>query len=133
MIEGIVEEAIPYTYELQYRYLVDKSETYGHRFAIRIKSGKTKFTVAFEDFFDLLKVSYTFNLVKKSVPYFEPLRFESFSPQRYNNWTRFYNDGKDYFSDLYDQIEAAQKKICITGWCITPYFLLKRPQSIETG
>ncbi len=27
-------------------------------------------------------------------------------------------------------MEKAEKKICITGWCITPYLLLKRPQSL---
>jgi phospholipase D1/2 len=27
----------------------------------------------------------------------------------------------------------SKKKICITGWMITPYFLLKRPGSIKSS
>lgn len=73
-----MDEAIPFTYALEYRYLTDRSKVYGHRFAVRIKSGRTKFSVAFTDFYDLLKFSYTFNYVKKNFPYFkegEKLRF----------------------------------------------------------
>jgi hypothetical protein len=83
----------------------------------------------------LIKFAYTINLVKKSLPHYFQIDpdIKSFSPVRENNWAKFYCDGKSYFSDLHDAIEKAEKKICMTGWCITPYFLLKRPESIETG
>lgn len=42
-----------------------------------------------------------------------------------------YNDGCGYYEDLYAQLLKAEKQVCITGWMITPYFLLKRPGSIS--
>lgn len=76
----------------------------------------------------MVKFAYTINQLKNKTEYLNPnKRFGSFSPERINNWGKFYNDGESYFSDMYDEIEKAEHKICITGWCITPYLILKRP------
>lgn len=53
-------------------------------------------------------------------------RFSSFSPVRKKCWTKLYNDGAGYFSDLCDQLLKAKKHVCITDWWMSPYVLLKR-------
>ena len=63
--------------------------------------------------------------------YNTPHRFSSFSPRRNNCASKLYNDGAEYYEDLYHQLMSAKWQVCITGWMITPYFLLKRPSSIE--
>jgi hypothetical protein len=50
--------------------MTHKYDTYGHRFVVKILSGRSSICVAFDDFYDLLKFAYTYNLVKKTVPYF---------------------------------------------------------------
>lgn len=57
-------------------------------------------------------------------------RFESFATIRENCACRLYNDGIGYYADLYSELMKATKQVCITGWMITPYFLLKRPGKI---
>lgn len=57
-------------------------------------------------------------------------RFDSFAPVRQNCASKLYNDGAGYFSDLYDELMNAHQQVCITGWMITPYLLLKRPNKI---
>ena len=66
----------------------------------------------------------------KASDLFTPNRFESFSQIRKNCWSRMYNDGEFYFSDLCDELNKARKQVCITDWWLTPYFLLKRPDNI---
>jgi hypothetical protein len=68
---GVVEEAIPYTKSLEIIYKEDSEDKYGDDFVVKLKSGKTKIYVAFEDIFDLLKFSYTIDLIKKNTPYFQ--------------------------------------------------------------
>ena len=63
--------------------------------------------------------------------YSTPHRFSSYSPRRKNCASKLYNDGAEYYEDLYQQLKSAKWQVCITGWMITPYFLLKRPNKIE--
>jgi phospholipase D1/2 len=42
-----------------------------------------------------------------------------------------YNDGCGYFEDMYACMMNAKFQICITDWMMTPYFLLRRPGTIE--
>lgn len=53
-------------------------------------------------------------------------RFNSFAPLRYASSVKFYIDGSDYFDRLADAFLGAEKSILITGWMISPEFLLKR-------
>lgn len=39
---------------------------------------------------------------------------------------RWYIDGRDYYADLADAMEAAKKTIFITDWFITPEIYMKR-------
>lgn len=57
-------------------------------------------------------------------------RFNSYSPERYGCASKLYVDGAEYYDDLYEELIKAKKQVCITGWMITPYFLLKRPNKI---
>lgn len=59
-------------------------------------------------------------------------RFSSYSPVREHCASKLYNDGEEYFLDMYNCLKAAKWQVCMTGWMITPYFLLKRPNSIKT-
>lgn len=58
-------------------------------------------------------------------------RFNSYSPERYGCASKLYVDGAEYYDDLYEELIKAKKQVCITGWMITPYFLLKRPNKIQ--
>ena len=57
-------------------------------------------------------------------------KYGSFAPIRSHCSSKFYADGKDYFSDVCDELRKAKKYVYITGWMITPYFMLKRPNSL---
>lgn len=61
-----------------------------------------------------------------------PHRFSSFSPRRNNCASKLYNDGAEYYEDIYHLLMSAKRQVCITGWMISPYFLMKRPNSIES-
>ena len=43
-----------------------------------------------------------------------------------------YVDGCGYFEDMYAALMNAKKQICITDWMLTPYFLLRRPDTPGT-
>lgn len=58
--------------------------------------------------------------------------FDSFAPDRPNNHVKLYNDGHDYFQDLYDKLIKAQKEIYITDWFMTPELYLKRPVNLDS-
>lgn len=96
----------------------------------------------------LLSATRRLSLLAKSVPDFvlfltavqqalancafaQPQRFDSFAPVHNHCLTKFYVDGEGYFSDLCDELLAARKYVYITGWMITPYFLLKRPAELD--
>ena len=66
----------------------------------------------------------------KECGYADQHRFSSFATIRENCAIKLYNDGIGYYSDLYEELMKATKQVCITGWMITPYFLLKRPNKI---
>lgn len=42
---------------------------------------------------------------------------------------KFYIDGSEYFSDVYDKLSEAKKAVCISDWWLTPDMELKRPCS----
>lgn len=52
-------------------------------------------------------------------------RFHSFKPVRTNIGCKFYIDGKDYYSDLFDEMEQAKSEIFIAAWCLSPKIFLK--------
>ena len=53
-------------------------------------------------------------------------RFNSFAPLRYSSSVKFYVDGSDYFDSVAEAFSNATSSILITGWMISPEFLLKR-------
>lgn len=57
-------------------------------------------------------------------------RFDSYAQIRQNCDSKLYNDGFEYYSDLFDAMSQAKFQICMTGWMFTPYFRLKRPGPI---
>ena len=40
-------------------------------------------------------------------------------------------DGEGYFSDLCDTLLQAKNEVFLTGWMLSPYFCLKRPDPEE--
>lgn len=50
---------------------------------------------------------------------------------RDNSNCKLYSDGCGYYEDMYNELIKAEKQVCITGWMLTPYFLLKRPGNIN--
>ena len=57
-------------------------------------------------------------------------RYGSFAPLRNGCSSKFYIDGKDYFEDMYKQLKKAKKYVYMTGWMITPFFMVKRPNQL---
>lgn len=39
----------------------------------------------------------------------------------------YFIDGKHYFSDVYEALLSAKTEVFITGWMISPFFCLRRP------
>ena len=56
-------------------------------------------------------------------------RFGSFAPVRQNAIAKFYIDGENYFSAIYDALMNAKSVIYIQDWWLSPEFYLKRPVS----
>jgi phospholipase D1/2 len=56
-------------------------------------------------------------------------RFASFAPLRIGCDAKYFVDGEGYFEHLYDCLLMAKKEIFITGWMLSPYFSLKRPDT----
>jgi phosphatidylserine/phosphatidylglycerophosphate/cardiolipin synthase-like enzyme len=57
--------------------------------------------------------------------------YNSFANEKIHNYTKFFVDAEDYFSDLYDKILAAKDTIFIAGWWVSPEVFLKRPVHID--
>lgn len=71
---------------------------------------------------------FLYLLRKKTLesPYFNINRFNSFAPPREYIDSNYYIDGEEYFDALADAIAKAKKSLYMTGWMISPEFLLKR-------
>ena len=52
-------------------------------------------------------------------------RFHSFAPVRNHIGCKYYICGKDYFSDLVDEMLRAKEEIYIADWFLTPKLFLK--------
>jgi hypothetical protein len=57
--------------------------------------------------------------------------YNSFANEKIHNYTRFFVDAEDYYSDLYDKFLAAKDTIFIAGWWVSPEVFLKRPVHID--
>jgi phosphatidylserine/phosphatidylglycerophosphate/cardiolipin synthase-like enzyme len=62
-------------------------------------------------------------------PWCRQHRYNSFAPIRHDSNAQWFIDGKDYFAEVADRIEAAQSVIYIEDWWLTPELYLKRPPS----
>ena len=58
-------------------------------------------------------------------------RFDSYAQVRDHSNCKMYNDGAGYYEDMFNELMKAEKQVCITGWMISPYFMLKRPGNIN--
>ena len=64
----------------------------------------------------------------KACAYIQENRFSSFAPQRDQlAYCKYYVDGENYYSDLYDSLMMAQSEVFITDWWLSPELYLKRP------
>lgn len=54
-------------------------------------------------------------------------RFQSFAPVRYNVFSQFFVDGRDYFWTLSEALENARDTIYILDWWLSPETYLRRP------
>lgn len=67
----------------------------------------------------------------KKCDYIQENRFSSFAPQReqkdYLSYCKFYVDGQEYYSDLYEALNRATNEVFITDWWLSPELYLKRP------
>ena len=60
-------------------------------------------------------------------------RFDSFAPERENTLCRWFVDGEDYFSAVYEALKGAKREVYITDWWLSPKLYLKRPVALEKG
>lgn len=84
----------------------------------------------YKDYTNAVNFAIGLNMALKENHYSTSHRFDSYSVPRDNCASKMYNDGVGYFEDLYHELSRAQYQVCITGWMITPYFLLMRPNKI---
>lgn len=60
-------------------------------------------------------------------PYVKMNRFNSFSPERANNFINCFINGEGYFTQLLIDLENAKFEIFIRGWWVSPELYLRRP------
>ena len=60
-------------------------------------------------------------------------RFNSFAPQRENNYCKWFVDGESYFSAVYDALISAKSEVYITDWWLSPKLYLKRPVAFNSS
>ena len=56
-------------------------------------------------------------------------KYKAYTNEKINNYAKWFIDGKDYFSDLYEELIDAKKSIFIADWWMSPEVWLKRPVS----
>ena len=120
---------IPFTSQLNITLTIDKE---GYlTYTISSCAHEQMVINLYKDYVKAINLDIGLRMALKDSSYNTPHRFQSFSPRRQNCASKLYNDGAEYYEDLYHQLMSAKRQVCITGWMITPYFMLKRPNSIE--
>lgn len=124
-----IKEMIPFSFHFSIVYGLGDT---GFKYGIILNSCQRNLQLIAEDLFQFVMFIHA---VKKSLAdnhYLEVNRYGSFASVRENCDGRFYIDGEDYFRDLYDELIRARKEVFITDWMISPYFMLVRPQPLES-
>ncbi|KAF6728882.1 Phospholipase D2 [Oryzias melastigma] len=67
------------------------------------------------------------NEIKNACEFCKKQKHGGFFGPRENTLTKWYVNGRDYFSDLADALEQAKEEIFITDWWLSPEIFLKRP------
>lgn len=80
-----------------------------------------------ENIFDMTYFVYFTRKAMKENNYLEINRYRSFAGVRSKCYSNYYIDSKGYFSDVCDALLSAKTEVFITGWMLSPYFCLKRP------
>jgi phospholipase D1/2 len=103
----------------------------GYAFGVLVNSSHRALQLDAEDVFTLgLFVHFLAKAVQESKN-IRQNRFGSFARVRSGCEAEYFVDGQDYFDSLCDCLLAARKEIFITGWMISPYFSLRRPDEQE--
>lgn len=113
-----------------FSFLYGQAST-GYPYGIILNSSHRVLHIDAQDVFTL---AYFVHFLGKASSYnlnIAPNRYGSFARIRPSCDGKYYIDGQDYFSDLCDALLAAEKEVFITGWMISPFFLLKRPDDKE--
>lgn len=97
------------------------------KFGIEINTSNKQMEIVPGSSFDALTWVHQLSLCIKNSDYIRATRYGSFAPVRKQNSVKTYLNGDQYFSDLYDAIESAEKQILITDWVLSPQIYLKRP------
>ncbi|OMJ79033.1 hypothetical protein SteCoe_21016 [Stentor coeruleus] len=123
----VVEEVIQFAIKFDILYGVEDTEFIS---GIKIVSPQHRLTFIANDiqkrdeWVEAINAVYNISEFRTSM-----VRHKSSFIIRENNLGKFYIDGKDYFSDVYDRLSEAKKAVCISDWWLTPDMNLKRPCS----
>ena len=110
------------SFSLQY----GEAET-GYTYGIVINSAHRILSIDSLNIFNLIYFVYFLKKAMKDNDYLTSKRYQSFASVREKCSANYYIDGKGYFNDLYEALLQAKNEVFITGWMISPYFCLKRP------
>lgn len=130
LLESRISQMIPFTNQLTVEC---KTDPEGFITYIVQSCAHESMTINFyKEYTKVINFTVGLNMALQESSYSTPHRFASFSPRRQNCASKLYNDGAGYYEDLYEELKSARWQVCITGWMITPYFLLKRPNKIDS-
>ena len=113
-------------YSVGFRLFYGQAET-GYTYGIVLNSSHRILSIDAGDIFNLTYFVYWLRKAMKENDYFTHKKYGSFANIREKCSSKYYIDGKGYFSDLADALLLAKSQVFITGWMISPYFCLKRP------
>lgn len=113
-------------FSVGFKLLYGEAET-GYTYGIVLNSAHRILSIDAGNIFNMTYFVYFVRKAMKENDYLNVKRFHSFADIRNNCFANYYIDGKEYFSDVCDALLSAKKSVCITGWMISPYFHLKRP------
>lgn len=127
--ESDIKEMIPFSFHFSIEYGIRST---GYKFGLVLNSCQRTLQLLSDDMFAFVVFIRSVKLALSENHYLEINRFGSFARQRENCDSKFYVDGEEYFRDLHSELLKAKKEVFITDWMLTPFFVLLRPNSMDS-
>lgn len=129
-MESIISSMIPFTNQLEGKASISPAPQSYLSFLLTSGNHEKVDVNFYKDYTNGVNFALGMRMALLENDYASQHRFESYALPRENCASVLYNDGVGYYEDLYQALIRANYQVCITGWMITPYFLLRRPNKI---